>query len=487
MTAAAITKLLIVDDEPDVVYSFRRLFANTTYDIHEANSGEQALQIAQRERPDVILMDIRMPGMDGITALKEIRKIDQRTPVILMTAYATTQHAIEAMKAGAFDYVLKPFEIDKIRNVVQSAVKISSDMRRVVSYEPLLSREQHEEEIVGQSEAMQNVYKMIGRVASSNLPVLITGESGTGKELAARAIYHHSRRSQKPFLAINCAAIPEQLLESELFGFQRGAFTGAVTGKPGKFEVCDGGTIFLDEIGEMPIALQGKLLRVLESGEIEKLGSTRPAKVDVRLITATNRDLPDRIENGTFRADLFYRLHVVEIPMPSLRERADDIPILTEYFLRRYAGQLGVNNIAIADDAMQALRRYTYPGNVRELENILKNCLVRLKGNVIRAQDIEFGSSSAPPAGARPGESEAIASDAVMDALFHEIIRRQPLPEGMDAFDIIERRLIARALEHCTGNQSQASRLLGITRNTLRKRIEKYGLRMEHSVSEDRE
>lgn len=472
-------KLLVVDDEKDVVYSFRRVFEKSDYEIVEAYSGEQAVTMARSQKPDVVIMDIRMPGMDGIAALREIRRTDPRTPIILMTAYGSTESTIEAMKAGAFDYVLKPFEIEKMRGVVQSAVKISRDMRELVSYQPLVGKEKHEEEIVGQSEPMQGVYKLIGRLSNSDLPVLITGESGTGKELVARAIYQHSRRASKSFLAVNCAAIPENLLESELFGYQRGAFTGAAMAKPGKLEVCDGGTILLDEIGEMPVAVQTKLLRVLETGELEKLGSTRATRVDVRVMAATNRDLPERIKTGEFRADLYYRLRVVELAIPPLRERAEDIPLLVEYFVRRYARQYGTAEPSISDAAMQKLQHYPFPGNVRELQNVVKNALVRLTGTIIRPEDLELG-------GARPRETSTttvLADEEAYDTLFDGILKAQPLPEGMDAFDLVERKLVIRALAHCTGNQSQAAKLLGITRNTLRKRIQKYGLRIERSVS----
>lgn len=475
-------KLLVVDDEVDVVFSFRRLFEKSDYEILEANSGEQALAVTRMKRPDVIVMDIRMPGADGITTLREIKRIEPRTPIILMTAYSSTQSTIEAMKAGAFDYVLKPFEIEKIRSVIQSAMKVSQDMRQVVSYQPLLSTEQHEEEIIGHSDAMQGVYKLIGRLSNSDLPVLITGESGTGKELVARAIYHHSKRRQKPFLAVNCAAIPENLLESELFGFQRGAFTGATAGKPGKFEVCDGGTILLDEIGEMPLLVQSKLLRVLESGEIDKLGSTRPTMVDVRIMAATNRDLRTRIDRGEFRADLYYRLRVVEIEMPSLRQRRDDIPMLVEYFVRRYATQFRLGQVTVGDDAMQALVEWDFPGNVRELENLVKNTLVRLRGTVIRRQDLQLEVSRL---GTPTSANAPLATPDAFQALWEQIVANQPLPPGYDAFDVIERKLVVHALDHCDGNQSQAARMLGITRNTLRKRIQKYGLKIERSISEE--
>lgn len=481
-------KILVVDDEADALYSFRRIFERSDYVIIEAQTGREAIEKARSESPDVILLDLRMPGMDGLAALREIRALDPRTPVILVTAYASTQSTIEAMKAGAFDYVIKPFDVENIRSVVQAAVKVSLDMRQVVSYEPLLSKEKHEEEIVGSSEPMQEVYKLIGRLANSDLPVLITGESGTGKELVARAVYHHSRRKHRPFLAVNCAAIPENLLEGELFGYHKGAFTGATAAKPGKFEVCDGGTIFLDEIAEMPASTQGKLLRVLETGEIEKLGSTRATKVDVRVLAATNKNLTDLIETGKFRQDLYYRLRVVEIPLPPLRERLSDIPTLVRYFLDRHAPEFGHKRVTVDEAAMAVLMRHNYPGNVRELENLLKNSLLRLKGNVIRAEDLDLGRPAAQPADTVAAEQALrLADDSIFDALFDEIARRQPLPEGYDAFDVVERRLIHRALQYWKGNQSKAAKFLGITRNTLRKRVKKYGLRIEPNVVEEQD
>lgn len=475
--------LLVVDDETDALYSFRRVFEKSDYRILEARSGREAIKIAESGEPDVILMDLRMPGLDGLAALKQIRSTDPRTPVILMTAYSSTQGTIEAMKAGAFDYVLKPFDVDRIRAVVQAAVKTSLDMKQVVSYEPVAGDEEHAEEIVGQSERMQEVYKLIGRLSASDLSVLITGESGTGKELVARAIYHHSDRSRKPFMAVNCAAIPENLLEGELFGYHKGAFTGAAAAKPGKFEVCDGGTILLDEIGEMPTATQGKLLRVLETGEIEKIGSPRPVKVDVRVMAATNRDMKTAIEKGTFRADLYYRLRVVEIHMPTLRERAADIPGLVQYFIRKHAPNFGLGKVTVDAAAMNRLKRHSYPGNVRELENIIRNCLLRLKGNSIGPDDLDFGDIGHEVEDAAPTqETMVLADDSVFDALFDEIAKRQPLPLAYDAFDVVEQRLIIRALEYWKGNQSKAAQFLGITRNTLRKRVKKYGLKIEQSI-----
>ncbi|MCX7626281.1 MAG: sigma-54 dependent transcriptional regulator [Candidatus Sumerlaeaceae bacterium] len=485
-------KLLVVDDEPDVIFSFRRLLGKE-YEILEANSGDEAVKVVEAEDPEVVVMDVRMKGLDGIEALRQIRQISPRTVVILMTAYGTTQSTIEAMKLGAFDYVLKPFEIDHLRQILAHAVRAALDMRRVVRYQRPSEPERWEkDDIVGLSRPMQEVYKLIGRVAPSDLPVLIVGESGTGKELVARAIYQHSNRKEKPFLAINCAAIPDQLLESELFGYERGAFTGAAMPKPGKLEVCDGGTIFLDEIGEMPLATQKKLLRVLESGEIEKVGSTRATRVDVRVIAATNRDLEALVAREEFRSDLYYRLKVVEIRMPPLRERREDIPLLVDYFLEIASRELLREKPQLTSDAMEVLQEYHWPGNVRELENLIKNTLIRHPTRVLNASEIvgQLGSTSvAKPVGdismAASAEPEVLPGPGLDDvhvrAIFEKIKDSHPLPPGFDTFDLIERRLLELALRHCRGNKSQAARLLGISRNTVRKRVEKYGL--QHLVS----
>jgi DNA-binding NtrC family response regulator len=477
-------RLLVVDDEPDAVYSFRRLFERD-YSILEACSGEEALEAVRTHDPEVVVMDVRMKGMDGVETLREIRRIAPRTVVILVTAFGTTQSTIEAMKLGAFDYILKPFDVAQMRDVLARAARAALDMRRTVGFQLVEGGAEAQDEIIGLSRPMQEVYKLIGRVADSDLPVLITGESGTGKELVARAVYQHSSRRDKAFLAINCAAIPEQLLESELFGYERGAFTGASVAKPGKFEVCDGGTIFLDEIGEMPLATQKKLLRVLETGEIEKVGSTRPGRVDVRVIAATNRDLESLIANDQFRADLYFRLKVVEIRMPPLRARVEDIPALADYFITQTARELHREKPQLAQDAVQLLQGYHWPGNVRELENLIKNCLVRLQGNVIHASDLseylgrpamgsEPDAASPPAAGVAPPAFDL--DDGAIHSLFDHILSVQPLPPGLDAFDLIEKRLLELALHHAHGNKSHAARLLGISRNTVRKRVEKYGL-----------
>src|SRR5271168_3572843 len=330
-------KLLLIDDEADVQYSFRRIFDSPEIELTTAASGEEGLKLIPKFKPDLVIMDIRMTGISGLETLRRIRQIDSKLLVILMTAYGTTQTAIEAMKLGAYDYLLKPFDIAKLKQIVANALKAARDMKQVVSYEPLLESEDYELGIVGRSEPMQQVFKLIGQVAASDATALVTGESGTGKELVARAIYHHSNRSERPFLAVNCAAIPEQLLESELFGHEKGSFTGATNQRVGKFEQCNKGTIFLDEIGDMTPATQTKILRVLQSGTFERVGGNSPIQVDVRIIAATNKPLEAAVAARQFREDLFYRLNVVRIHIPPLRDRREDIPLLVNYFLKKFA------------------------------------------------------------------------------------------------------------------------------------------------------
>jgi two-component system nitrogen regulation response regulator GlnG len=335
--SAKMNKLLLIDDEEDVRYSFQRIFDSPDIEVATAASGEEGLKVIPKFKPDLVLMDVRLGGMNGLETLRRIRQSDPRLLVILMTAYGTTQTTIEAMKLGAYDYLLKPFDALKLKEIVGNALKAARDMKQVVSYQPLLESEDYELGIIGRSEPMQQVFKLIGQVAASDATALITGESGTGKELVARAIYHHSDRNRQPFLAVNCAAIPEQLLESELFGHEKGAFTGATTQRIGKFEQCNKGTIFLDEIGDMTPATQTKILRVLQSGTFERVGGNQPIQVDARVIAATNKALEAAVASKQFREDLFYRLNVVRIHIAPLRDRRDDIPLLVNYFLKKLA------------------------------------------------------------------------------------------------------------------------------------------------------
>src|SRR5881394_3071505 len=352
------SKLLLIDDETDVQYSFQRIFDSPEIELTTASSGEEALRLLPKVKPDLVMMDVRMGGMTGLETLRRIRQMDSKLLVILMTAYGTTQTAIEAMKLGAYDYLLKPFDVPKLKEIVFNALKAANDMRQVVSYQPLLEKEDYELGIVGRSEAMQQVFKMIGQVAGTDATALITGESGTGKELVARAIYHHSNRSQQTFLAVNCAAIPEQLLESELFGHERGAFTGATLQRIGKFEQCNMGTLFLDEIGDMTPATQTKILRVLQSGTFERVGGNTPLRVDVRIIAATNKPLEQAVAARQFREDLFYRLNVVRIHIPPLRDRREDIPLLVNYFLNRFARDQKSAPKPAAPGVIKALEKY---------------------------------------------------------------------------------------------------------------------------------
>ena len=403
-----------------------------------------------------------------------------------MTAYGTTQTAIEAMKLGAYDYLLKPFDVPKLKEIVLNALKAARDMRQVVSYQPLLEKEDYELGIVGRSEPMQQVFKLIGQLAASDATALITGESGTGKELVARAIYHHSNRSQQPFLAVNCAAIPEQLLESELFGHERGAFTGATLQRIGKFEQCNHGTLFLDEIGDMTPATQTKILRVLQSGAFERVGGNQPIQVDVRIIAATNRPLEQAVAARQFREDLFYRLNVVRIHIPPLRERREDIRLLVNYFLKTFAKDQQRAPKSIAPGVIRALEKYHWPGNVRELENVIRRALVVAKGDAILPGDLPAEiTGQGPAAGAAAAVSlpagEGSASDiAALARQLFQWARRDPKLKIIPA---VERELVIQALKETEGNQVHAAKLLGITRATLRKRVEKFGIQRELSIT----
>ena len=473
--------ILIIDDEADVQYSFRRMFGSPDLRVEGADSGEEGLRAIAELKPDVVITDVRMGGMTGLETLARIRAEDAKLPVIMMTAYGTTQTAIEAMKLGAFDYLLKPFDVPKLKEVVAKALEASRAMKQVVSYEPLLESEDYDIGIVGRSAPMQEVFKLIGQLAGSNATALITGESGTGKELVARAIYSHSLRGDKPFLAINCAAIPENLLESELFGHEKGAFTGANTQRVGKFEQCNGGTIFLDEIGDMTLPTQTKILRVLQSGTFERVGGNEPVKVDVRVIAATNKPLEEAVADKEFREDLFYRLNVVRLRLPPLRERADDIPLLVNYFLRKFANELGKPVTSIQSEALTALRVHTWPGNVRELENVIQRAFVVCKGEALLLSDLpgEIVSGGAVPPVETPAGTTAptVTAGADIESLARELFRHARADQELAILPAVERELITCALRETGGNQVQAAKLLGITRATLRKRVEKFGIK----------
>jgi nitrogen regulation protein NR(I) len=479
------SKLLLIDDEADVQYSFQRIFDSPEIELKTASSGEEGLKIIPEFKPDLVIMDVRMGGITGLETLRRIRQMDSKLLVILMTAYGTTQTAIEAMKLGAYDYLLKPFDVPKLKDIVLNALKAANDMRQVVSYQPLLEKEDYELGIVGRSEAMQQVFKLIGQLAGSDATALITGESGTGKELVARAIYHHSRRNQHPFLAVNCAAIPEQLLESELFGHERGSFTGATTQRIGKFEQCNRGTIFLDEIGDMTPATQTKILRVLQSGTFERVGGNQPIKVDVRVIAATNRPLEQAVAKRQFREDLFYRLNVVRVHLPALRERRTDIRLLVNYFLKNFAKEQQTAPKSVGPGVVKTLEKYHWPGNVRELENIIRRALVVAKGDAILLSDLppEIMSSDGTPAGAPVSAAVGDGGDSDMAVVARQLFQWARRDPKLKVIPEVERELVIQALKETNGNQVHAAKILGITRATLRKRVEKFGIQKELRIA----
>ena len=467
------SRILIVDDEPNVLTSFEKLLAKDGYDVVTASSGQQAIIALTCELPDLIFMDIRMAGLSGLETFKQAKSIAPKVPVVMMTAYGTTETAIEAMKLGAFEYVLKPFEIPALKALIQKALATGQLMRTPVSYGSR-GAEDSGEHIVGRAPKMYEVYKLIGQVASSPITVLIRGESGTGKELVARAIYHHSRRAHGPFLAINCAAIPETLLESELFGYEKGAFTGAAVRKPGKFEQAHGGTVFLDEIGDMTSSTQAKVLRILQEHTYERLGGQERLETDVRVLAATNKDLERLVKEGRFREDLYYRLNVVTISLPALRDRQEDIPVLADYFLRRYSREYEKRDLRFSVEALKRLSEHHWPGNVRELENCVKQAVVLATGLAILPEHLRLESiaSSMVAASARPASAQESA--AALRALAKQHLANAPGEAHQRLLEQVETQMLLEALQQTGGKLAQAAKLLGITRPTLREKILKY-------------
>lgn len=480
------SKLLVVDDEPNVLYSLRQSLQSDTVEVLTADTGRQALELARCERPDVALVDIRLGDMSGLDVFDRIHQADPRLPVILITAFATTEVAIEAMKRGAFEYLLKPVDLHQLREVIGRAIEQS----RLTHVPPLFEEEATDNEegrvdrIIGRSSVMQEVYKAIGRIAPQDVTVLIVGESGTGKELVARALYHHSRRSQNPFLAMNCAAIPEALLESELFGHERGAFTGADRRRIGKFEQADQGTLFLDEIGDMTSPTQAKVLRLLQEQRFERLGGNETIQTNVRVIAATNQNLEEAVAAGRFRQDLFYRLNGFTIRLPPLRERQDDIPLLIEHFIRRIGPATGTAIRAVSPTAMAILQAHSWPGNVRELQSAMRFALVHARGDVITPDCLpqSIRESNAAPAASRPSLPSELPDLAelvqVLLRLGESDIYRKVCLEA-------DRVILGTVMEHVRGNQVQASELLGISRTTLRARLRAMGMAVEkHLLTE---
>src|SRR3984957_5802621 len=434
-------RILVVEDEEKLRRVLELQLTSAGFEVEKAGTAETALQLA--ERADLVLTDLRLPGMDGLHLLSAIRRQNSQTPVVVMTAFGTIETAVEAMKMGAPDFLLKPFSLDHLMTIVQKALEMRALRDENLQLREELGRRYAFDNIIGRSAPMQEIFATIMRVAPTRATVLLAGESGVGKDLIARAIHFHSPRRDRPLVKINCTAIPENLMESELFGFEKGAFTGAQASKPGKFEQADTGTVFLDEIGDVPASIQVKLLRVLQEREFERLGSNVTRHIDVRVIAATNQDLRAALEQGTFREDLYYRLNVVPLNIPALRERKVDIPFLANHFVQKLAPETGCRVESITDAAMEKLVAYHWPGNVRELENVIERSLVMCAGTELDAAAIKMESAPRP----RPQGSSA-------GPLF--------LPDGV-TLDQYEQEIIREPWRRADGNKSQAARLLGLT------------------------
>ena len=458
-------KLLIIDDEPNVLYSLRAGLETEETEVVTARTARQGIALVPAENPDVALIDVRLPDMSGLEAFDQIKEADPRLPVIIMTAFAAAETAIEAMKRGAFDYLLKPVDLHYLRDLIGRAVELRR-MRAVPAvFDPAAEAPLGADAIVGRCPAMQEVYKAVGRVAPQDVTVLVTGESGTGKELAARAIYQHSKRADKSFLAINCAAIPEALLESELFGHERGAFTGADRQRIGKFEQANGGTLFLDEVGDMSPATQAKVLRLLQEQRFERVGGRESISADVRVVAATNRDLDKMSADGTFRQDLLYRLNGFVIHLPPLRERADDLPLLVDHFVKAANLKLGTHVRAVSPETYTLLGGHGWPGNIRELQNVIRYAVIKTAGEVLTPDAL-------PPAVSGPTGHRSPPTTG-FDVIGY--VRRLLDEGGGDIYrrvvGEVDRAILGEVMRHVSGNQVHASELLGISRTTLRSKL----------------
>jgi two-component system response regulator PilR (NtrC family) len=451
-------KILVVDDELSMREFLSILLEREGYSVSQAEHAEAALQQLDAHDFELIISDVNMPGLDGIRLLERIKSLSPDTAVLLITAFSTAEQAVEAMKLGAYDYIAKPFKVEEIKVLVRNALEKRSLQRENIRLKQEIQERYRFSGLIGKSKKMREIYTLIEKVATSNANILVLGESGTGKELVAKAIHYNSLRKDKPFVPVNCGAIPENLMESELFGHKKGSFTGAISDRPGLFEQAEGGTLFLDEIGEIPLMLQTKLLRVLQEREFRKVGGTEDKRADVRIVAASNRELEEQVNEGTFREDLFYRVNVVQIRMPSLRERPEDIPLLIEHFHRKFTHSPKGTD-PITGDALKVLMSYPFPGNVRELENLVERCLV-LGSNTITADSL-------------PTKLQEYQQPPTAGDLF-------PIPdEGMNLeahLDGIERRFLLQALEKSGGVKKKAAEILGLTFRSFRYRLAKFGM-----------
>jgi two-component system response regulator AtoC len=451
--------ILVADDDASIRSLLKQLLSDEGYSVVEATTGTEVVEKVKDTNPDLVIMDVRMPELDGIEALSKLKVSSPKTSVLIMTAFGSSNNAIRAMELGAFDYITKPFELDKISHTVKRVIEYRDLTSEVQVLRDEISSLVQTERIVGNSPAMQEVYKTVGKVAKADATVLITGESGTGKELVAEALHYNSNRRSGPIVKVSCAALPETLLEAELFGHEKGSFTGAMTQRRGRFEMADKGTIFLDEIGEMSLPTQTKLLRVLQERKIERIGSSLPIKVDIRIICATNKDLQRQVEQQKFRDDLYYRLNVINIHMPPLRDRKEDIPALVEHFLAKHRYSATAQPAAISEEALKRLMEYDWPGNVRELENVVERAVVLSRGQIITSRELPFGEHDA-------GDHEEDGGDEVS-------VEKSFFKKSVAQF---EKDLIMKALRDANGNRSKAAEMLGIYRRLLYAKIKEYGL-----------
>ena len=449
--------ILIVDDEKNYLVVLEALLGPEGYEIITTDNARDALRLVRESDLDLVITDIKMPGMNGMVLLEECKKVKPELPVIMMTAYGTIEMAVEAMKNQAYDYITKPFQNEQLKLTVKKAL----DNYRLIKQNKLLSEALSDRfkfgNIIGKSKPMIEIFDSISKLAQSRASVLITGPSGTGKELIAKAIHYNSPRKDRPFISVNCGALTETLLESELFGHEKGAFTGAVAMKKGRFELSDRGTLFLDEIGDMPPPLQVKLLRVLQEMEFERVGGTRTIKVDVRVLSASNRNIKEDVANELFREDLFYRLNVMNIEVPPLRERIDDIPLLVKHFIEKYRGDEGKSKIELSPDVWKVLYNYSWPGNIRELENVIERAVVLNPGGLISLEDLP----------------EELAGAEVEFDVERFIPPNVPMSEALEQ---IEEKLIRRALAQCNNVQSHAAEMLGITKSLIQHKMKKYSI-----------
>lgn len=478
-------RILVAEDDEAQRFMLSEALSREGYEVVCARDGAEAVERVRTEDFDVALMDIRMPRLDGIEALRQIRSMRPELLVIMITAFGSQDVAMRAIREGAYDYFTKPFNLDELRLVVRRAVEKNALRRQLTALEHQLRDRLSFDRLIGQSAPMQRVFDLVRKVVTSDVTVLITGESGTGKELVAQAIHYHSARRAKPFVSVNCAAIPENLLESELFGHERGAFTGAVGTKLGQIEIANGGTVFLDEIGDMSLALQAKLLRVLQEREIVRVGGTKPIRVDIRVIAATNRDLTQLVKEKKFREDLYFRLNVVPIALPPLRERTGDIPLLVDHFIRVYNPRLNKAITGVEPAALEMMERYAWPGNVRELENTIQRAMILATGSTITVEDL--------PAAIREGGHGREGSNVWLEPLANDSAKMRaliedfslPLQEKIERLtEELEKKLIVAALKKANFRRQETADLLGISRKSLHNKMVKYNLfRLQHDVT----